>query len=98
MSWSSPLDTGFRTGTPAIVIATRDHWQRFAAALEAGRWDVQTGVFPDVFPTHTRGHPAVDTPTLAAALDQALVEIAGPITTARVSLHVAGHVPRETAP
>jgi len=32
------LDAGFRRGEPAIVIATADHLQIFAAGLEARDW------------------------------------------------------------
>ncbi len=34
------LDAGFRRGEPAVVIATADHWQAFAAELEACGWDI----------------------------------------------------------
>jgi DcmR-like sensory protein len=33
------LDAGFRTGAPAVVIATPEHWRRFAHELEARGWD-----------------------------------------------------------
>ena len=32
------VDAGLRTGAPAIVIATRDHWERFTRDLKAREW------------------------------------------------------------
>ena len=36
------VDAGLRTGAPAIVIATRDHWERFARDLKAREWDPES--------------------------------------------------------
>jgi hypothetical protein len=33
------LDAGFRAGEPAVVIATGEHWQAFAATLGSRGWD-----------------------------------------------------------
>jgi hypothetical protein len=33
------VDAGLRADAPAIVIATRDHWERFVRDLEAREWD-----------------------------------------------------------
>ena len=35
------LDKGFRSGAPAIVIATADHWRRFERELEDREWDLR---------------------------------------------------------
>jgi hypothetical protein len=59
---------------------------------------VQTEALPDVFRTHTHARPAADTSRLAAALDQALAEIMGPIGAARIYLDVARDVPRGSLP
>jgi hypothetical protein len=34
------FEAGFRVGEPALVIATAEHWQSFAAELESRGWDV----------------------------------------------------------
>jgi hypothetical protein len=35
------LDAGFRSGAPAVVVATRDHWERIGRRLGADGWRVE---------------------------------------------------------
>jgi hypothetical protein len=53
---------------------------------------------PEVFHAHTHNLPAADSGRFAAAVDQALTEIVGPLGTARIYLDVAENVPRTSLP
>jgi hypothetical protein len=35
------LGSGFKVGDPAVVVATPDHWTRFAARLESAGWELE---------------------------------------------------------
>jgi MEDS: MEthanogen/methylotroph, DcmR Sensory domain len=60
--------------------------------------EAQRRPLSEVFHAHTHNLPAADSARLAAAVDQALTEIVGPLGTARIYLDVAENVPRTSLP
>jgi hypothetical protein len=102
------VDVLWHAGQAGAAVELEELWdqlqqtRRFALLcayhLDVFDVDVQLKALPDIFRAHTRVRPVVDNPTLTAALDQALVEIVGPIETARIYLNVAQQVARQKVP
>jgi hypothetical protein len=59
---------------------------------------VQRDVLPAIFHAHSHAKPAADPPRLAAAVDQALAEVVGPVEAANIYLDVASNVAKDSLP
>jgi hypothetical protein len=102
------VDVLWARGQRKAAIALEELWnglaERGSFALLCGYHldifdiDVQTGALPELFRTHSHARPTVEPWRLAAAVDQALAEIVGPLKAAYIYLDVAEQVRRDTVP
>jgi hypothetical protein len=60
--------------------------------------EVQKGVLPELFKTHSHVRPVAEPARLAAAVDHALAEVVGPVEAARIYLDVASNVAKGSVP
>jgi hypothetical protein len=98
------VDLLWKQGNEAGAIALEERWnelaetRRFALLcgyhLDIFDLNVQTGALPEIVRVHNQPRPAADTSLLAAAVDQALAEVLGPVEAGQIYLQVAEQVPR----
>ena len=102
------VDVLWRRGQERAAIALEELWNELAEArsfallcgyhLDVFQLDVQRDALPEVMRTHSHTRTVEEPSRLAAAVDQALAEIVGPVRAARIYLDVAEQVPRGSLP
>jgi MEDS: MEthanogen/methylotroph, DcmR Sensory domain len=102
------VDVLWQRGQERAAIALEERWNDLARTrplallcgyqLDIFELDVQRKALPEVVRTHSHTHTVGEPSWLAAAVDQALAEVAGPFRAARIYLDVAEHVPRGSLP
>jgi hypothetical protein len=101
------VDVLWRRGEERAALALEELWNELAATrsfallcgyrLDIFDVDVEARALPEVLRVHSHALPAADPARLAAAVDKALVEVAGPMQAARIYLELAEKVPRSTS-
>jgi len=94
------VDVLWRRGQEEAAIALEELWNELAATrsfsllcgyhLDIFDIDVQASL-PAIFGAHSQTRPVDEPSRLAAAVDRALGEVAGPVEAARIYLEVASH-------
>jgi MEDS: MEthanogen/methylotroph, DcmR Sensory domain len=102
------VDLLWRRGQERAAIALEELWNELAETrsfallcgyhLDVFQLAVQRDALPEVMRTHSHTRTVEEPSRLAAAVDQALAEIVGPVRAARIYLDVAEHVPRGSLP
>ena len=102
------VDVLWQRGQEQAAIALEELWNELAKTrsfallcgyhLDVFESDVQREALPEVIRTHSHTRTVEEPSRLAAAVDQALIEVLGPVRTARIYLDVAEHVPRGALP
>jgi MEDS: MEthanogen/methylotroph, DcmR Sensory domain len=102
------VDVLWQRGQEQAAIALEELWNELAKTrsfallcgyhLDVFHPEVQRGALPEVIRTHSHTRTVEEPSRLAAAVDQALAEVLGPVRAARVYLDVAEHVPHGSLP
>jgi MEDS: MEthanogen/methylotroph, DcmR Sensory domain len=102
------VDVLWRRGSQEAAIALEELWndlaktRRFALLcgyhLDIFEPHVQREAIPEVVRTHSHVRTVEHPSRLAAAVDQALAEVVGPVRAARIYLDLAEHVPPGSLP
>jgi hypothetical protein len=102
------VDVLWRRGQEQAAIALEELWddlaRRHSFALLCGyRLDifdvqVQRDTLPELFRTHAHAQPVAEPARLAAAVDQALADVVGPVEAARIYLDLASNVAKGSVP
>jgi len=98
------VDVLWSDGRKRAAIALEELWNDLARTrsfallcgyhLDIFELGVQRDALPEVIRTHSHAHTVDEPWRLAAAVDQALAEVVGPLRAAGIYLDVAEHVPR----
>ena len=102
------VDVLWQRGQEQAAIALEELWNELAKTrsfallcgyhLDVFEPEVQRDVLPEVMRTHSHTRTIEQPSRLAAAVDQALTEVLGPVRAARIYLDVAEHVPHGSLP
>jgi hypothetical protein len=102
------VDVLWQRGQEQAAIALEELWNELAKTrsfallcgyhLDVFEPDVQREALPEVLRTHSHTRTVEEPSRLAAAVDQALIEVLGTVSTARIYLDVAEHVPHGALP
>ena len=102
------VDVLWRRGSQEAAIALEELWNELAKTrcfallcgyhLDIFEPHVHREAIPGVVRTHSRMRTVEHPSRLAAAVDQALAEVVGPVRAARIYLDVAEHVPPGSLP
>ena len=102
------VDVLWRRGQRQAAIALEELWNELAKTrsfallcgyhLDIFEPEIQRQGLPEVLGAHSHMRTVEDPSRLAAAVDQALNEVVGPVRAARIYLDVAEHVPRGSLP
>src|SRR5579862_2786005 len=102
------VDLLWRRGQEDAAVALEELWNELAESrsfallcgyhLDIFDIDVQAAALPRIFGAHSHVRPAAEPSRLAAAVDRALAEVAGPVEAARIYIEVAGHERTRSVP
>jgi len=102
------VDVLWQRGQEPAAVALEELWNELAKTrsfallcgyhLDVFKPDVQRDALPEVMRTHSHVRTIEEPSRLAAAVDQALAEVLGPVRAARIYLDVAEHVPGGSLP
>jgi hypothetical protein len=102
------VDVLWQRGQEQAAIALEELWNELAKTrpfallcgyqLDVFQPEAHRGALPELIRTHSHTRTVEEPSRLAAAVDQALAEVLGPVRAARVYLDVAEHVPHGSLP
>jgi hypothetical protein len=102
------VDVLWQRGQDQAAVALEELWNELAKTrsfallcgyhLDVFEPAVQRDALPEVMRTHSHTRTVEEPSRLAAAVDQALTEVVGPVRAARIYLDVAEHVPHGSLP